>query len=315
VSPPSLCHVYGPVPSRRLGLSLGVDLVPPKTCTYDCVYCQLGRTTCLTLERRQHVGVDALVTEVEAALARGATPDIVTLSGSGEPTLYRPLGELIAALRRRFRPVGVLTNGSLLFDPQVRAELGEADVVMPSLDAGDEATFVGVNRPHPELDLAKVVEGLVAFRNGYRGQLWLEVMLLAGLTGTHDDAAAIARLAARVRPDRVHLNTVVRPPAEAYAEAVPAAELAELAELFGPHAEAIDDRDATPGCDRSAVSRSERLALLRRRPCTATDVGEALTVAPNAAVKALDALLRAGEVELRRRGDRLFYVARVGVRR
>jgi len=186
---------------------------------------------------------------------------------------------------------------------------------MPSLDAGDEPTFVGVNRPHPELDLATVVDGLVAFRDEYRGQLWLEVMLLAGLTGTRDAAAAIARVAVRVRPDRIHLNTVVRPPAERSAEPVPAAELERLAELFEPCAEVIADRNPSVDTGRLTVARGELLALLRRRPCTVTDVGEALMVAPNAALKALDALLRAGDVKLRRRGDRLFYVASDEVRR
>jgi wyosine [tRNA(Phe)-imidazoG37] synthetase (radical SAM superfamily) len=163
----------------------------------------------------------------------------------------------------------VLTNGSLLFNPLVRDELCEADVVMPSLDAGDEPTFVGVNRPHPELDLATVVDGLVAFRDEYRGQLWLEVMLLAGLTGTRDAAAAIARLAVRVRPDRIHLNTVVRPPAERSAEPVPAAELERLAELFEPCAEVIADRNP-PERSRLTAARGEILPLLRRRPTRLT---------------------------------------------
>jgi wyosine [tRNA(Phe)-imidazoG37] synthetase (radical SAM superfamily) len=299
--------VYGPVPSRRLGRSLGVDLVPAKTCSYDCVYCQLGRTNRLTVERREGAAVETLVAEVEAALARGPAPDIITLAGAGEPTLYRPLGELITALRRRFRPVGVLTNGSLLFDPELRGELREADVVMPSLDAGDEVSFVGVNRPHPDLDLAGVVAGMVAFRQEYRGQLWLEVMLLAGITGTRDDTAAIARLAARVRPDRVHLNTVVRPPVELMAEAVPEAELEALAALFEPRAEVIAAHRAAPGGGRRHPARDELLALLRLRPCTAGDVADALAMAPNDAAKALAALVSSGEVELTRRGERLFY--------
>jgi len=165
-------HVFGPVPSRRLGRSLGVDLVPYKTCTFDCIYCQLGCTTDKTIDRREWVPLGDLLEDVKAALVR--EPDYVTLSGSGEPTLYARLGELIAGIRSMTSvPVAVLTNGSLFWKPEVRKELLQADLVVPSLDAGTERSYLQVNRPHSEVTFERLIEGLEAFGREYAGQLWL----------------------------------------------------------------------------------------------------------------------------------------------
>ena len=207
-------YVFGPVPSRRLGRSLGVDLVPFKSCSFDCVYCQVGRTTDKTLERREFVPLDDVLAEVERKLAGDVFPDYITMSGSGEPTLYSRLGELIRGIKARAEvPVAVLTNGSLLSDPAVREELLAADLVVPSLDAGGEALYRRVNRPHIDATYEKLVEGLIAFREAYENALWLEVFLLGSITD--DEARALAETASRVNPDRIQLNTVARPPAEA----------------------------------------------------------------------------------------------------
>lgn len=169
----NLQHVFGPVPSRRLGRSLGVDLVPFKTCTYDCIYCQVGRTTCKTMERKEWVPMDLVLDELEGKLA--CRPDYVTLSGSGEPTLHSRLGEIIEQIQAMTDvPVAVLTNGWLLWQPQVRAELALADMVLPSLDAGDPTKFNFINRPHPSLSFDRVVEGLIAFVPSSRGGIGLK---------------------------------------------------------------------------------------------------------------------------------------------
>jgi wyosine [tRNA(Phe)-imidazoG37] synthetase (radical SAM superfamily) len=299
-------HVYM-VPSRRLGRSLGVDLVPHKTCSFDCIYCQLGRTTELTVARRPGPPVEVLVDEVEEAIAHGPRPEFVTLSGSGEPTLYEPLGELIDALGRVFRPVAVLTNGSLLAEEKVRAALCRADVVLPSLDAADEETFQWVNRPHPDLTLQGLVEGMVGFRHEFRGEIWLEVMMLGGVTATPDQAARLARLAATIEPDRIHLNTVVRPPAEDYALPASRDGLHALCEVFRPHAEVI--AESLPAADTpcSAVSSEAVLEILRRRPCTVVDLATALGVPSPGVVKILEALLVLRAVRVRARERQIFY--------
>ena len=156
-------QIYGPVPSRRLGTSLGVDLVPFKVCSYDCVYCQLGRTRWISCDREAFVPPARLVEEIRQALVQGPLPDVITLAGSGEPTLYEPLGELIRALKTLTGiPVALLTNGALFWKPEVRRDAALADLVLPSLDAGDEATFQAVNRPHPGLTLEETLQGLEA---------------------------------------------------------------------------------------------------------------------------------------------------------
>lgn len=233
-------HVHGPVPSRRLGRSLGVDVVPFKVCTFDCIYCQLGSTTTKTMARKEYARIDEALSEVREALHNSALFDYVTVSGSGEPTLYAHIDELIRGLKEQSTvPVAVLTNGSLLWDRSVRRAVAKADVVIPSLDASDEKMFRQVNRPHSELSLAVVVDGLKRFRSDFRGQLWLGVFLVRYYTDTPADVEKIARLARRVSPDRIQLNTATRPPAERCAQPVPMERLKNLCSLFEPRADVI----------------------------------------------------------------------------
>lgn len=297
--------VYGPVPSRRLGRSLGVDLVPFKTCTYDCIYCQLGRTTCQTLRRQQWVDPSDVVAQVRAGLE--SEPDVVALAGSGEPTLHAGIESVIAGIKRLTDvPVAVITNGSLLGRPTVRRGLAAADIVLPSLDAPDEGLFRLINLPHPALRFADVVDGMVAFRRGYQGEIWLEVMLLAGVTGITAEVERIAAVAARIAPDRIQLNTAVRPPAEVFVAPVPDSFLRAFAGLFTPHAEVIADTIRTDG-DRSASS-ADILALLSRRPCTVTDIAAGLGIHHGEALKAATALVSEELAEVHTHESRSFYV-------
>ena len=299
-------HVFGPVPSRRLGRSLGVDLVPLKVCSYDCIYCQLGRTTRKTVERKEWVPMDAVLDELKRKLA--CRPDYITLSGSGEPTLHSGLGEIIEHIQAMTAvPVAVLTNGSLLWQPEVRAELAQADVVMPSLDAGDDLLFQAVNRPHPEITFEKLVSGLEQFRREFSGQYWLEVLLLAGHTGLPDHVRKIAELVRRIQPDRVQLNTASRPPAEEFAAPVPQARLTELARLFRPKAEAIAEYRRRGKRVATDASQQAVLELLRRRPCTEDDVAGGLALRPVEAAKHLAQLEAAGRVVSQRHEGQVYY--------
>jgi len=232
-------HVFGPVPSRRLGASLGVDVVRFKTCSYDCIYCQLGRTTDHCAVAAGIATPEEIAAEVREKLAAGPRPDWITFAGSGEPTLYPRLGELIALLKPLGVPVAVITNGSLLWREDAAAACALADLVSPTLVAGSEEIWRRVNRPHESIGFARMVEGLVRFRERFRGQIWLEVMLVAGVNDSDAEVRAVADVARRIRPDRVQLNTVVRPPAESAARSVPPERLAELAPLFDPPAEVV----------------------------------------------------------------------------
>lgn len=305
-------HVYGPVPSRRLGRSLGVDLVPFKICTYDCVYCQLGRTTCKTMERREYVPVSAIVPELERALSQGDLPDYIGLAGSGEPTLNSGIGRLIRAIKKVTRvPVAVLTNGSLLWMTSVQDELMAADLVIPSLDAGDENTFRRVNRPHGDVAFGPMTEGLARFTDRFDGDVWLEVLLLAGVTGTDAQVKKIAALAEQIGPGRVQLGTVIRPPAETDAGSLTPARLDDLKGLFSVPVELIGT-GATDGAAPAVLSgvRTETvLAMLDRRPCTAADVADGLNIHLNEALKHLDRLVASGKACPAVAGGRHFYTA------
>ena len=307
---PAVRHVYGPVPSRRLGRSLGVDLVPFKTCSYDCVYCQLGRTTCKTVERREWVAIEEVKSELDVALAAPTEPDFVTLSGSGEPTLNSGIGELIRWLKRRTRvPVAVLTNSSLLWLPEVCEALAEADLVVPSLDAADSASFRYANRPHPSIGFELMLEGLVAFARSYRGRLWLEVLLLDGVTGIPEEVSAIARLARRIGPERVDLGTVTRPPAEDFALPVPRPKLLRLRHLFEPPAVVAPERAPSAARADQAAGAARVLELLGRRPCTLRDLAVGLGAPENEVLKALARLQWAQLVRHDQRGGERFYRA------
>ncbi|MCU0726187.1 MAG: radical SAM protein [Planctomycetes bacterium] len=293
-------YVYGPVPSRRLGRSLGVDLVPLKTCTYDCVYCQLGRTARRTLVRREYAPVDEILREVAGKLSAGPAPDYVTVAGSGEPTLHSRIGDVIRGIQAITKvPVAVLTNGSLLSRPEVRAALAGADLVIPSLDAGDERAFRAVNRPHPRIRFPEMVEGLRTFRVEHRGALWLEVLLVGGITDRRETVAKIAGLAKGIRPDRVQLVTVTRPPGRPGIRAAAPEVMEDLRALFdGPvdvFAGPLAGEPAETAPDDAAAD-AEILDLLRRRPCTASDVARGLRASALAVGKRLDALRARGAV-------------------
>ncbi len=212
-------YVFGPVPSRRLGQSLGIDTIPLKTCNWNCVYCQLGRSVPLTNERREYFPRQDILDEVEIALSshKAGEIDWLTFVGSGEPTLHSGIGWLIRQVKALTDlPVAVITNGALLYLPEVREELAPVDAVLPTLDAGNPRLYRKINRPHPGITYERLVDGLIAFRKEYQGMLWVEVMLVRGLNDTQEALHEIAAVLERVQPDEVHINLPTRPPAETW---------------------------------------------------------------------------------------------------
>ena len=303
-------HLYGPVPSRRLGRSLGIDLIPYKVCTYDCIYCQLGYTTTHTLQRDEYVDTTQVLSEVEAWLAEDGQANYLTFSGSGEPTLHSRIGEMIAAVRAMTDiPVAVLTNGSLLWQPQLREQVCTADLLVPSLDAATPAAFAEVNRPAPGLSLDQVIAGLQATKNQAIGEMWLEVMLVAGYNDSIEQLEALRTAIDAIEPNRVQINTVVRPPAEAAAEPLSAEALQQAQQMLGPRAEVIAPLDAAQlmMAERQRTE-AEVLELLRRRPCTLDDIAAGLGMHRNEVLKYIDGLLSRKEITISQRNENTFYL-------
>ncbi len=214
-------YVFGPAPSRRLGQSLGVDTSPLKTCNWNCVYCQLGRTRPLVNKRKDYFSTQEILAEVQEAMDAHMPDEIdwITYVGSGEPTLHTGIGWLVRQVKAQTDlPVAVITNGSLLYLPEVREALAAADAVMPTLDAGTAKLYRQINRPHPEITFERLLHGLIAFRETYRGKLWLEVMLVRGLNDTEESLRDLAAALHRIQPDEVHINLPTRPPAETWVQ-------------------------------------------------------------------------------------------------
>jgi len=305
-----LRYVYGPVPSRRLGRSLGIDLVPFKTCSYDCIYCQLGRTTNKTTERKEYTAIDDIIAELEKKLTIAPMPDYITLAGSGEPTLNLFIGNLIDMIKRRTKiPVAVLTNGSLLWMSAVQDALMDADLVLPSLDAGNELLFRCVNRPHEDISFERMFDGLAAFTKRFRKEIWLEVMLLGGVTGIPAEAEKIAGLVRQIRPARVQLNTLSRPPAEDFAFPISPEQMLAFKGFFPERVDIIHEsgKDNSFSPIQSHATKTDIMALLCRRPCTAADVANGLGIPVMEAIKHLDGLVASGQVVTVTGSGRNFY--------
>ena len=254
--------------------------MPPKTCTLDCLYCEVGRTS-----RRVTVPEDFGLTEAilsELAKYLGGGPgelDYVTLAGSGEPTLNAGIDKIIAGVKALTRtPVAVLTNGTLLWRPEVRRKLLGADLAIPSLDTAVEETFRRLNQPAPDLKLDAVIEGLYAFREEFPGRFWLEVLLVQGYNDSSGELEALRAVIERLRPDRVQVNTVFRPPAYSTARPLTAEALAAATRLLGREAETVG-RFRKRASDHPARNlEADVLALLERRPCPAADMAESLGI-------------------------------------
>jgi len=303
-------YIFGPVPSRRLGRSLGIDLVPFKTCTYDCIYCQLGRTTNKTLARKQWAPIDRVIKQLSSKL--DSKPDYITLSGSGEPTLFSRLEELISRIKGITDiPVAVLTNGSLLWLPEVRKALKSADMVVPSLDAGSSQMFQYVNRPHQDITFSKMLQGLVEFRKDYSGQYWLEVFLLAGVTTPEMEINRLKTCINAIQPNKVQVNTVTRPPAEGFAEPVPLKQLQAITDKLYDKAEVIADYSEVHKQQDFSARREDVLTLLQRRPCSVEDIAAGLGLHRNEVVKYVEELSSEGKIEAKPQNQQLYYKATI----
>lgn len=304
-------YIFGPVPSRRLGMSLGVDLVPHKVCSLDCVYCECGPTTKLTIDRKEYIPYDKVTQELAHYFANNPEPDYITFSGSGEPTLNARIGDVLKFIKEKKLnvPVAVLTNGTLFSELQVRYELLDADLVLPSLDSATDFSFRKINRPYHKLNVTRYIEGLSDFRNEYNGKIWLEVLIIPGYNDSKENLSILKEAFLKIRPDLIQLNTLDRP---GTIDDFRAATRSELKRIIGfwklDNVEII----AAP-IDRKKILSYRKdietaiLETIYRRPCTVNDLVKILGMKINEVNKYLDVLDAEKKVEINRQKRGLFY--------
>lgn len=304
-------YLFGPVPSRRLGISLGVDLVPHKVCSLDCVYCECGATTKLTLDRKEYILYDKVIKELDHYFIHNPDPDYITFSGSGEPTLNIRLGDVLDFIKERKRdiPVAVLTNGTLLHQKQVRRDLLRADVVLPSLDAASEETFRKINRPYHKLKLYDYIHGLELFRKEYTGKLWLEVLIIPGYNDGEKELQSLKEAFHKIRPDMIQLNTLDRPGTMDDLRAATQTELQGIVNFW--QLENVEIIAKPPKRkDIKSYRKDTETAILEtisRRPCTLLDLAEILGLHANEVNKYLDVLEADNKVKPVRQERGIFY--------
>jgi len=307
-------HLFGPVPSRRLGMSLGVDLIPHKICSLNCTYCECGCTTSLTTERREYVPVDEVYRELTDFFENNPDPDYITFSGAGEPTLHSHMGEVIAFLKLK-RPdlkVAVLTNGTLFHDPGVRNELKSTDLVLPSLDAATRNAFSKINRPVKNFDIEQYIKGLLDFSNEFQGEIWMEVLILPGYNDDGENLSAIRKVLQKINPSRIQLNTLDRPGTVKGLRAATAVELKGIAKEWNLKQVEIIAPPEERQAKKSYRTDLESVILetISRRPCTLGDLEKILGMHVNEINKYLGTLEESGQIETVEQDRGTFYQIR-----
>jgi wyosine [tRNA(Phe)-imidazoG37] synthetase (radical SAM superfamily) len=286
-------YTFGPVPSRRLGLSLGVDVIPNKLCSLDCVYCEVGVTDKRGLARKEYLPANEILAEVKEVIAEYPSLDHITISGSGEPTLNSKIGDIIRGIKHMTSvPVAVLTNGTLLDNPEVRRDLLEADIVSPSLDAVSPDVFKNVDRPNPKLRIDTIIDGIKAFRQEYKGRMWIEILFVKGMNDHDEEVFKMKQVLDEIQPEKIHLNTVIRPPAYAVAQPVGEDRLKEIQKILGERSEIVGIFKETHTMREHCVDGQAILALLKRRAMTADQMTVSLAMEKDEIMTSLDEMLQ-----------------------
>ena len=304
-------YLFGPVPSRRLGMSLGVDLIPKKVCSLDCIYCEVGKTTKLTLDRKEYVKSDKIKEELKHYFKNNPDPDYITFSGSGEPTLNIKLGDILQFIKQNKPnvPVAVLTNGTMLFDKKVRENLINSDVVLPSLDTATQDVFEKINCPVDGLSIDKYIQGLIDFRKYFKGKIWLEVFILPGYNDNNNKLMELKKAILKIKPDSVQLNTLDRPGNTPNLRSATRDELQRIIDLWKINNVEI----ISASLERKKVQSYRRdtesaiVETISRRPCTLDDLTKILGIHINEINKYLDVLDAEGKIEAVKQTRGFFY--------
>lgn len=307
-------HIFGPVLSRRLGVSLGVDLVLHKTCSMDCIYCECGRTTVLSMEQKEVVRFDIVKSELDHYLKNNNDPDFITFSGSGEPCLNPCLGKVIEYIKEQ-RPdikVAVLTNSTLIDKSEVRKALLKADLVIPSLDAASKTAFEKINRPHKSVDLDGMINGLIKFSKEFKGKLWLETLILPGINDGEQDLLLLKQAIEKINPDMVQLNTLDRPGTESDICPAVREELEKVVKVLK-----VPDIEIIAKAQVIQTTRTARKDLkaaisetIHRRPCTIKDLSQTLGFTEKIIAQHIDTLEKENKIFSTTRERGIFYQTR-----
>ncbi len=304
-------YLFGPVPSRRLGMSLGVDLVPKKVCSLDCVYCEVGKTTKLSLERKEYINADCIKDELTHYLKNNPSPDYITITASGEPTLNQHLGAIIDFIKQTKAdiPVALITNGSLLYDPEVRKEMMKADLLLPSLDTATNDVFKKINRPAEDLTVEMCIEGIISLRKEFEGKIWLEVFILPGYNDSKEELTALKEVILKVNPDSIHLNTLDRPGTVANLRGASREELQRVVDFWQ-----MDKVEIVAKLKQVETQQSYRkdtasaiLETVARRPCTLEDLTKMLGLKSEEIEKQLKQLIEECKLESVAQDRGVFY--------
>jgi len=307
-------YLFGPVPSRRLGMSLGVDLVPHKVCSLNCIYCECGPTTNLTLQRKEYIPYDVVVEELKNYMENNSAPDYITFSGAGEPTLNSRIGDVLNFIKTNWPdiPVALLTNGSLFNHEQVRTQILKADLVLPSLDAASDATFHKIDRPFHKIKIENYIQGLIDFRKEYNGKIWLEILILPDINDSINDLLLLKEAILKINPDKVQLNTLDRPGTVNNLRPANKAELQQIVTFWE-----FNNTEIIASVPERKNMKSYRedtetaiLETISRRPCTLNDLSIILGIHINEINKYLGVLEDDGKIETSRQERGVFYQTR-----
>jgi wyosine [tRNA(Phe)-imidazoG37] synthetase (radical SAM superfamily) len=305
-----MSYFYGPVPSRRLGFSLGVDLIPKKVCSFDCIYCQLGKTTKKTIKRFTYIDFNKFKKELKGIVKNKPKIDYITISGSGEPTLHKHLDKIIFIIKEVTHyqyPVCVITNSSLLYRKDVREEIMQADLIIPSLDSIFFKNFKRINRPHKNITLKKIIQGLIELRKEYKGKIWLEIMVIDKINTTVREAKKFKEVIKKISPDKIQFNLPIRP-TEEKVSLPDYKKLIQLKRIIGPRGEIVISFSKKKNKGFFKKSEKEILNFLKRRPATLKDLINALGMRQQEIIKNLNALLKKKKIRKYTHQRKIYFV-------
>jgi len=305
-----MSHIFGPVPSRRLGLSLGIDLIPSKTCTYNCMYCEVGKTTCHTIDVKPYVPANEIAEELKIALSK-TRPDTITLAGSGEPMLNSEIDRIIADIKEQTGiKTALLTNGSLLWKEEMIRKILAVDIILPTFSTVFEETYMAIHRPCAGLNVSRLISGLYDLRKRYKGLIFLEIVLLSGMNDTEKEIEGLKKIIDEISPDRVQLNTIIRPPSDSRAAPVEMARMEQIKDYFGEKAEIIAYPALEKKCTEYGSEGISVVDMAKRRPVRLKDIAAALQMSDADTERLVKGLLMKGEITEKKHEGEIFYVSK-----